>query len=137
MLVHVDLLSKDGDTITFKSRKYEVNTDGITDVMTKMAKDIGTQIENAQLSNSNIVIEKISKTTTNYDKYNPTGAGSYVELPEWLSLKKACISIKNEDQKCFKYCVQCSVFKTYEKETTHIELLTIRILEIMLLIGDV
>ena len=95
ILNHVDALSKDDDTITFKSRRYEVlNTDDITDVMTKMAIDIETQIENAQLSKSNIVIEKISKITLNYDKYNPTRAGSYIKLPEWLSLKKACINIK-------------------------------------------
>ena len=120
VLIHVGALSKDGDTITFKSRRYEVlNTGDITDVMTKMAKDIDTQIENAQLSKSNIVIENISKITINYDKYNPTRAGSYVELPKWLSSKKACINIINEDTKCFEYCVQCSVFKIYEKGNPH------------------
>ena len=46
ILIHVDALSKDGDTITFKPRRYEVlNTDDISDVMTDMAKDIDTQIE--------------------------------------------------------------------------------------------
>ena len=60
ILVHVDALSKDDDTITFKSRRYEVlNTDDITDVMTKMAIDIETQIGNAQLSKSNIIIKCI------------------------------------------------------------------------------
>ena len=96
ILIHVDALIKDGDTITFKSRRYEVlNTDDISDVMTNMAKDIDTQIENAQLSKSNIVIENIIKIIINYDKYNPAGAGSYVKLPEWLSLNKACINIKS------------------------------------------
>ena len=62
ILIHVDALSKDGDTITFKPRRYEVlNTDGITDVMTKMGMDIETQIENAPLSKPIIVIEKIIK----------------------------------------------------------------------------
>ena len=31
-------------------------------------------------------------------------------------IKKACINIKNEDNKCLKYCVQCSAFKIYEKD---------------------
>ena len=31
-------------------------------------------------------------------------------------IKKACNNIKHEDKKCFKYCVQCSVFKIYEKD---------------------
>ena len=120
MLIHVDALSKDGDTVTFKSRRHEVlNTDDITDVMTKMATDIETQIEHAQLSKSNIVVEKINKIIINYDEYHPTRAGSYVKMPEWLSLNKACINIKHEDQTCFKYCVQCSVFKIYEKDKPH------------------
>ena len=78
ILIHVDALIKDGDTITFKSRRYEVlkNTDDISDVMTNMAKDIDTQIENAQLSKPNTVNEKISEITISYDKYIPTRAGS-------------------------------------------------------------
>ena len=31
-------------------------------------------------------------------------------------IKKACINIKNEDNKCLKQCVQCSAFKIYEKD---------------------
>ena len=92
--------------IKFKSRRFEVlNTDDISDVMAKMAKDIQTQIENSHLYGSDIVIDKICKITTNYDKYNPTRASSYIELPKWVSSKKACKNIKNEDNKCFKYCV--------------------------------
>ena len=116
ILIHVDALSKDGDTITFKSRRYEVlNTDDITDVMTKLPIDIETQIENTQLSKSNIVIENISNITINYDiyiyiyVYNPTRAGSYVKLPEWLSSTQHVSTLKHEDQTCCKYCVQCSV----------------------------
>ena len=37
------------------------NTDDTSDVMTNMAKDIDTQIENAQLSKSNTVVEEINK----------------------------------------------------------------------------
>ena len=90
IFIHVDALSKGGDTIIFKSRRYEVlDTDGIAYVMTNMAKDIGTQIENAQLSKSNLVVGEISKITITCDKYNPTRAGSYVKLPERLPLNKS------------------------------------------------
>ena len=50
-----------------------------------------------------------------YNKYNPTKAGKYINLPKWISLKKACISIKNKDDKCFKYAIQFGFHKTYEK----------------------
>ena len=44
--------------------------------------------------------------TIHYDKYDPTRAGRYIELPEWIKLKKACTNIKDKDQTCFKYCIQ-------------------------------
>ena len=30
-------------------------------------------------------------------------------------MKKACINIKNEDDNCFKYCIQCGFYNVYEK----------------------
>ena len=102
MLIHVDALSKYGETFTFRTRGYEVlDTDDVTETLSKMAQDIELQIESAPLHRSNIVIEKISKLTNNYDKYNPTRAGSYVELPKWLSLRTTCINTKSDDSKCF------------------------------------
>ena len=53
--------------------------------------------------------------TIHYDKYDPTRAGRYIELPEWIKLKKACINIKNKDQKCFKYCIQSVVYDKISK----------------------
>ena len=52
----------------------------------------------------------------NYDKYNPTRGGSFIDLPKWVADKKACINILNNDQMCLKYAVQCGVCKVYEKD---------------------
>ena len=52
-----------------------------------------------------------------YNKYDPTRAGKYINLPKWISLKKACINIKNKDEKCFKYAIQCGYHKIYEKKS--------------------
>ena len=76
--------------IQFRSRRFEVlNTDDITATLTKMSNDIQTQISNSYLWSSDIVLNKIKKITINYDKYNPTRAGSYIELPKWVSSKKS------------------------------------------------
>ncbi len=48
-------------------------------------------------------------------EYKPL-SGSYIELPEWIYSKKATINIKNEDQKCFKYCLQ---YHKHKNEITH------------------
>ena len=52
----------------------------------------------------------------NYDKHNPTRGGKFIPLPKWVSSKKACINIKNQDELCFKYSVQCRICKVYEKD---------------------
>ena len=50
------------------------------------------------------------------DKFNPTGGGKFIPLPKWVSDKKACINIQNENNLCFKYSVQCGFCKIYEKD---------------------
>ena len=54
-----------------------------------------------------------------YNKYNPTRAGKYINLPKWKSLKKAYINVENKDDKCFKSAIQCGSHKVYW--TTHPE----------------
>ncbi len=49
-------------------------------------------------------------------EYKPLSGSSYIELPEWIYNKKATINIKNEDQKCFKYCLQ---YHKHKNEITH------------------
>ena len=93
-----------------KSRRYEItNSTQLQDVINKMAADIELQIELKQFHKSGLRIHAIDKLTVNFDRYNPTRAGSYIELPKWIADKKACINIKNEDNKSFKYSVQCGV----------------------------
>ena len=50
-----------------------------------------------------------------FDKYDPTRAGSLIELPRFIRLKKACVNIKNQDNQCFKYCVQSIVYDKIKK----------------------
>ena len=50
-----------------------------------------------------------------YNKYNPRRAGKYIDLPKWISLKKACTNINNNDDTCFKNAIQCGFHKIYEK----------------------
>ena len=69
--------------IKFRNRRFEVpNTDGIPATITKMTDGIGTQIGNSYLSSSYINLDKADKITIHYDKYHPTRAGSYIELPK-------------------------------------------------------
>ena len=58
-----------------------------------------------ELSESGLVIKQMDTMTLNYDKYNPTRRGSF-----------ACINIKNPDDLCFQYSVQCGIYKICEED---------------------
>jgi len=51
----------------------------------------------------------IAKLDIHVGKVNPLNGSSYIELPKFIQNKKACINIKNEDQKCFLYSVMCAL----------------------------
>ena len=81
------------------------NEDELTQALEDSVKQILLHIQNLEASTSNLGFKRILSITIHYDKYGPTRAGRYIELPEWIQLKKACINITNRDQKCLKYCI--------------------------------
>ena len=100
-----------------KTRRYNITNEGeIPNVLNQMASDVEHQAEVMEVSESGLVITQIDKLKFKYDKYNPTRGGKFIPLPKWVSNKKACINIKNQDEKCFKYSVQCGICKVYEKD---------------------
>ena len=91
------------------------NQDELTQALEDSVKPILLQIQNLEGSTSNLRFKNIFSITIHYDKFDPTRAGRFIELAEWIKLKKACINIKNKDQKCFKYCIQSVVYDKISK----------------------
>ena len=99
------------------SRRYNIlNEQDLSDAINTMASDIEITVENKNLNKSGLKIKKVSKITINYDEYDPTRAGKFIELPEWIAKKKACINIKNDDDFCLKYCILCRFYDIYKKD---------------------
>ena len=82
-----------------------------------MATEIEFQSEKMELSESGLVLLEIEKIRINYDKYNPRG-GTFIELPKRIQDKKACINIQNEDNKCFKYCINAGLIQFMRRDTS-------------------
>ena len=98
------------------TRSYTlINSDELKEVLKNMRNDIGARISDVALSQSGLMVVKVKEIHMMYNKYNPTRAGKYINLPTWMSLKKACINIKNKDDKCFNYAIQCGSQKCIEK----------------------
>ena len=81
------------------------NTD-VEKVFNEMMEEIETAIQKAEnAEGSGWTLLKILNITLHTAKWDPLNAGSYMELPEYLKNKKAIINMKNQDDKCFLWCV--------------------------------
>ena len=102
--------------VIVQTRSYTIiDSDELQEALKNMRNDIGARILDMALYQSGLMVVKVKEIHMMYNKYNPTRAGKYINLPKWISLKKACINIKNKDEKCFKYAIQCGYHKIYEK----------------------
>ena len=102
--------------VIVRTRSYTIiDSDELQEALNNMRNDIGARILDMALYQSGLMVVKVKEIHMMYNKYNPTRAGKYINLPKWISLKKACINIKNKDEKCFKYAIQCGYHKIYEK----------------------
>ena len=102
--------------VVVRTRSYTIiDSDELQEALKNMRSDIGARILDMALYQSGLMVVKVKEIHMMYNKYNPTRAGKYIHLPKWISLKKACINIKNKDEKCFKYAIQCGYHKIFEK----------------------
>ncbi|GFQ65098.1 uncharacterized protein TNCT_338041 [Trichonephila clavata] len=76
----------------------------IPDVETSIAKVIAScnEFEN---KGSGWEFQEVVKNELKIAIYKPLAAASYIPLPPKLKNKKAILNIKNEDQRCFLWCV--------------------------------
>ena len=122
VLITVDLIFEHADeeeevSHTIGSRRYNIlNEEDLNNAINNMASDIELLVENKNLKKSGLKVKKVNKITIHYDKYDPTRAGKFIELPDWIAKKKACINIKNDDDFCLKYCILCRFYDIYKKD---------------------
>jgi hypothetical protein len=71
---------------------------------------IAESLDGYNQNGSNWILERVKGCVVSADKYRAVQGGvpggSYFETPEWLRHKKAIINIENDDDLCFKYCME-------------------------------
>ena len=77
-----------------------------SEIYQEMIDEIEEEIQKVeQAEGSGWVFVEVEKLELHVDKCDPLKAGSYIDLPKELKNKKALINMKNEDDKCFLWCV--------------------------------
>ena len=92
----------------FHSKDLKLVLEGtdISELYNQMADEIEEEIqkvENAEGSGYTFVI--VIKLVLHVTKWQPLYGSSYIPLDPYLANKKAIINMKNEDDKCFMWCV--------------------------------
>ena len=70
-----------------------------------MIDTIEDKIQTLIAEESGWVFDSVIKLEMHTVAYKPLSGGSYIELPKQIAPKKAIINMKNEDDKCFLWCV--------------------------------
>ena len=81
-----------------------VSTD-VKDIISKSKRKIIEDISTYQNNGSGWYFKEISKLEIHTNEFKPMRGSSYIPLPDWIMRKKAIVSIRNKDQKCFLWSV--------------------------------
>ena len=110
-ILYLHVLMSQGETIqefAFHSKGLKLILEGTNEEETydEMVEEILEEIDKTRdAEGSSWRFEKVEKLVLHTTRWEPVNAGSYIELPQELKNRKAIINMKNQDDKCFMWCV--------------------------------
>ena len=106
--------SKGKKIITEATDTVEIYHEMISEILEAMLKA-------EQAEGSGWVFMEVKRLILKIDKWDPLKASSYIDLPDELKNKKAIINMKNEDNKCFLWCVLRALNPSKDKHPSRID----------------
>ena len=110
-ILYLHVLMSQGEKIqefAFHSKGLKLILEGTdeNEIYDEMVEEILEEIDMARdAEGSGWRFEKVEKLVLHTTRWEPVNAGSYIELPQELKNRKAIINMKNQDDKCFMWCV--------------------------------
>ena len=80
-------------------RKHIFNINEIINVIDEVKQEFQGKVEGLEMTGSGWRYGKILSLEISIHKYKPLRGSSYIPLDDYLSNKKCCINIQNEDNK--------------------------------------
>ena len=86
--------------------KLILESTDVEEVFKEMIDEIEEAVQKVQdAEGSGWIFKEVLDIKLHTAKWDPLNAGSYIDLPPNLKNKKAIINMKNQDDKCFLWCV--------------------------------
>ena len=118
----------DGFTVIRKFAFHSVGQKIITEetdpheIFKEMMDEIEEEVQKVEhAEGSGWVFVEVENLTLHTDIWDPIKASSYIDLPKELKNKKAIINMKNEDNKCFLWCVLRALNPSKDKHPSRID----------------
>ena len=108
----------------FRSIGYKIITEATDphEIYNEMVDEIEEEIQKVEhAEGSGWVFVEVENLTLHTDIWDPIKASSYIDLPKELKNKKAIINMKNEDNKCFLWCVLRALNPSNDKHPSRID----------------
>ena len=115
-LINRDMRENIQDTITHWTNGliFTLNSSAmIANVQSQILEKLYNDLEESK-KGSNYVLHSITELQIKTARSKPAVGGSYIELPDFIKNKKACVNIQNDDNQCFIWCLLA--FDHYNKD---------------------
>ena len=94
------------DKAYFHSETHiNLSSSSVKNILFRVFQSIIENITIYQQNGSGWYFKEIVHLEIHTADFNPMRGSSYIQLPDWIMRKKAILSIKNKDEKCFLWCV--------------------------------
>ena len=94
------------DKAYFNSETHiNLESTDVKEILTKVIRSIIEKIAIYQKNGSGWYFKEIVHLEIHTADFNPMRGSSYIPLPDWIVRKKAIVSIRNKNEKCFLWCV--------------------------------
>ena len=118
----------DGFTVIRKFAFHSVGQKIITEttdpheIFKEMMDEIEEEVQKVEhAEGSGWVFVEVENLTLHVDIWDPVKGSSYIDLPKELKNKNAIINMKNEDNKCFLWCVLRALNPSKDKHPSRID----------------
>ena len=113
MMEKMEKMKDDYKLISTEQNKAYFNSDtfinlkstDVKEILSKSIKQIIEKINIYQQMGSGWYFKEVNQLEIHTVNYNPMKGSSYIPLPDWIMRKKAIVSIRNKDDKCFLWSV--------------------------------
>ena len=94
------------DKAYFHSDTYiNLESTDVKEILIKTINNINEKIIIYQQNGSGWYFKEVIQLEIHTVKYSPMKGSSYIPLPDWIMRKKAIVSIRNKDSKCFLWSI--------------------------------